>query len=76
MAYGGRFQHGALPHLEFVGEESLLDYLIGIQVATMTLERRTDRAREWLLEIHSAEHLSLNNTLFSEEQYKVFRPAC
>lgn len=73
MTYAG-FQHGAQPRKEIVSQESLLDYLIGIQAATMPIEQRTRRAREWLLDIHSVGHLSLDNAQFTEEQYEVFRP--
>ena len=74
IAYRG-VQHGALPHEEIVGEELLLDYLIGLQSATMTFERRMRRAQEWLLEIHSAGHIALHNTMITEERYNAFRPA-
>jgi hypothetical protein len=73
LAYAG-FQSGAHPHMEIVGEESLLNYLVRTQAANMPIEWRTRRAQEWLLEVHSAGHLSLDNWQFTEEQYKAFQP--
>jgi hypothetical protein len=65
----------ALAHKEILGEESLLDYLIGIQPASVSLERRAQRAEEWLAAVHSAGHLYLENTQITEEQFQVFTAA-
>jgi len=51
-----------------IGRESLLEYLLGIEAATLL------PAQQWLLEIHEAGHLLLERTRFTEEQYKPFRP--
>ncbi len=75
MAYGAGFQHGAQPHLEIVGQDDLLAYFVGLQVSSMTIERRAERARQWLLEIHSAGHLSLPNVQLDDEHLAAFRHA-
>jgi hypothetical protein len=62
------FPGGAQPRRVIIGRESLLEYLMGIEAATLLA------AQQWLLEIHGAGHLSLEHTQLTEEQYKPFRP--
>ena len=69
------YQHGAQPHEEHVGEESLFNYLIDLQATITSIERRTERAWQWLLEIHSAGHLSLDNVQLNDQQFAPFRRA-
>lgn len=53
----------------------MLAYFVGLQVSSMTIERRAERARQWLLEIHSAGHLSLPNVQLDDEHLAAFRQA-
>lgn len=62
-AYDARFRGGAQPRKVIIGRESLLEYLIGIQSATLLA------AQQWLSEIHGAAgHISLEHTQLTEEQ--------
>lgn len=65
----------ALAHKEIPGEESLLDYLIEIQPSSIHLDRRAQRAEQWLAAVHSEGHLYLENTAITEEQFQVFTAA-
>jgi hypothetical protein len=72
--YDGKFSNGGQPRMEIVGQDSLIHYLERMQAATMSLEERTQAARQWLLEIHGTGRISLTNSWFTEEQYKPFQP--
>jgi hypothetical protein len=68
-AYDARFRGGAQPRKVITGRESLLEYLLGIEAATLLT------TQQWLLEIHGAAgHISLEHTQLTEEQYKPLRP--
>lgn len=73
LDYGPGFPHGAQPHKEIVGEESLLEYFFDLMAETMTIERRKERAREWILELNGSGHLSKNNVQLSDQQAAQFR---
>jgi hypothetical protein len=67
-AHAARFGGGAHRKV-IIGRESMLEYLLGIQAATLLA------ARQWLSEIHGAAgQVSLEHTQLTEEQYKPFRP--
>jgi hypothetical protein len=74
-AYGPAFQRGAQTYKEIVGEEFLSRYLFDLMVPTMSVERRTERVRQWLLEVGSAGHLSLDNMQLTDQQFAPFRRA-
>lgn len=67
-AYDLRLRGSTQPRKAIIGRESLLEYILGIEAATLLT------AQQWLLEIHAAGHLSLAHTQLTEEQYRPFRP--
>ena len=75
LGYGPGFPDGPQPHKEIVGDLYLFNYLVDLQAATITIERRTERARQWLLEIHGSGNLSLDNMQLSDRQFAPFRLA-
>jgi hypothetical protein len=74
-AYGPEFQRGAQVFKEIVGEQSLAAYLFGILVPTISVQRRTERVREWLLQLGSSGFLSLDNVQLNDYQFAPFRRA-
>jgi hypothetical protein len=68
-------QDGGGPYKEVLGEESLLDYLIELQPTRVVLDRRVERAKKWVAAVHSEGHLSLENTVLTDEQYQVLSAA-
>ena len=74
-AYGPEFQRGAQPYKEIVGEESLSSYFFALLVPSMSIERRVERAQQWLLEVSRAGHLSLDNVRLNDQQFAPFRRA-
>ena|ERR1700733_14171208 len=65
-------EHGAVPFKRIVGEENLHAYLFDLLAPNMSAERRQDRVREWLLQLHSRTSLSLDNMWLTEEQASEF----
>lgn len=72
LAYGGVVS-GAQSNREFVGDEHLLNYFVELQSPTMSIERRTTRAKEWVLELKQSGNISKDNCQISEEQFAPFR---
>jgi hypothetical protein len=74
-AYGPEFQRGAQTFKEIFGEESLAAYLFDILVPSMSVERRTERVRQWRLRLGSSGLLSLDNVQLNDYQFAPFRRA-
>jgi len=75
LPYGPSFPHGGQPNKEIVGEEYLLNNLVDLQAPIMSIERRTERAQQWILEIRKLGNLSLDNFQLTDEQFAPFRRA-
>lgn len=71
LAYGAA--SGGQPNREFVGDEHLLNYLVELQSPTMSIERRTARAEEWMLELERSGNISKDNWQITDEQFAPFR---
>jgi hypothetical protein len=74
-AYGPEFQRGAQTFKEVFGEESLAAYLFDILVPSMSVERRTGRVRQWLLQLGSSGLVALDNVQLNDYQFAPFRRA-
>jgi hypothetical protein len=62
-------------HKEVLGEEALVDYLIEIQPAGLSLDRRAERAEAWVSAVHKEGRLRLEKISLTEEQFQVFSAA-
>jgi hypothetical protein len=60
---------------EVLGDESLVDYLIQIQPAGLSLDRRAERAEAWVAAVHKEGHHSLEKVALTDEQVQGFSAA-
>ncbi len=63
------------PYKEVLGEEALQDYLIQLQPATVALDKRAARAEKGVAAVNGSGHLSMENTVLTDEQFQVFGDA-
>ena len=55
-----------------VGERNLHQYLADLHDPSIVPKRRHERARQWMMELHSKTSLSLPNMMLADEQAKEF----
>ena len=66
-------EHGAVKHQKSIcGEESLREYFIDLQSQTMSLERRSLVATEWMLTLQKNRSLSLGLICITDQQFEDF----
>jgi hypothetical protein len=75
LPYSANPEHGAIVRKQVAGNDALFSYLVSIQVPSMEAERREERARKWMREVHGKTSVSLPNVILTEQQASEFSRA-